>query len=268
MEAVAHISESFVREVVPARSVDADKSKFGKLLISGGCVRYPHAPVLSALGAIRSGVGLVALDVPAESRACAAFHTPEAIFHVKGDGELRYDVGIFGPGAGMDDIAIPAFPKMLLDADGLNRLAANPGGLGRSYDGESLILTPHPGEAARLLGATTADIQSDRPYAARALAAKFNCVVVLKGAGTLVCSNNPDDGLWRNTTGNPGMATAGSGDVLAGVIGALWAQGLRAFDAACAGAWIHGRAGDAAAGKFGQAAVTASDIARCICVFS
>lgn len=261
--AVPEISASFVRAVCPRRPLDANKSTFGKLLIRGGSRRYPHAPVLAAKGAIRSGTGLVALEVPEASRVCAAHHAPEAVFHLRGDDESGYSAAVFGPGAGLDELEIPAFPKLLLDADGLNRLART--GQTRIAGVEELIITPHPGEAARLLQCRIADIQFDRMGAVKALAEKYNCVAVLKGAGTLICRG---EHVWKNPTGNPGMATAGSGDVLAGVIGGLWAQGVSAFDAARAGVWIHGRAGDVAASLLGQAALSALDIAEKICVFS
>lgn len=264
MDSIPKISESFVRAVVPRRPAAADKGTFGRLLIRGGSLRYPHAPVLAALGALRSGVGLVALAVPECSRPCAAFHVPEAIFHLPDDDESRYNVMVFGPGAGTEDLSVPAFGKLLIDADGLNRLAS--ADTVPEHAASEWILTPHPGEAARLLRCKVAEVQNDRAGAARELARRYGGVAVLKGAGTLVCSQ--DGYLWENTTGNPGMATAGSGDVLSGIIGALWAQGMSAFDAARAGVWIHGRAGDEAAESIGQAAVTACEIARKICVFS
>jgi NAD(P)H-hydrate epimerase len=150
---------------------------------------------------------------------------------------------------------LPGVP-FVVDADGLNHLAKD---LNAAHAaGGALVLTPHPGEAARLLGSTTAEIQADRVGAARRLATAANAVVVLKGARTIVCA--PDGTAGINTTGNPGMATGGTGDVLAGVIGALLAQGLAPYEAARAGAFVHGRAGDLAAAALGPVGITAGDL--------
>ena len=143
----------------------------------------------------------------------------------------------------------------VLDADALN-VAADPGWQWPA--GRARVLTPHPGEAARLLGSTTAEVQSNRVGAARDLAARTCSVVVLKGAGTLVAS--PDGSLAINPTGGPALATAGSGDVLAGVVGALMARGIAPFEAAYAAAYAHGLAGDLAAERLTEHSVGASDV--------
>ena len=157
-----------------------------------------------------------------------------------------------------------AVRRLLLDADALNVLAGKPETLRRSVqdagDQSSVIITPHPGEAARLLGITTAAVQADRLGAARTLAMRSGAVVVLKGAGTLVAT--PDGKSSLNLTGNSAMAAGGSGDVLTGLIAALWAQGLRAADAARMGVWLHGTAGDLAVWRSGGRVVPADDLAR------
>jgi NAD(P)H-hydrate epimerase len=150
------------------------------------------------------------------------------------------------------DLAVESRKPFLLDADSLNLLAATPGALP-----SDTILTPHPGEAARLLATTTAEVQADRFDAARRLADRFNCVVVLKGAGTIVAA--PGEIPRVIAAGNPGMAVGGMGDVLTGVIAALRAQGLVAFDAASCGALLHAAAGDAAADG-GQRGLLPSDL--------
>ena len=253
-----------VLSALPARPAAADKGTFGRLLVVGGCAVYPHAPVLAALGAFRAGVGLVALDVPPESRMAAACWTPEAFFHAPDVPLERYSAVVFGPGLGMSSETILHASKLLVDADGLNRLAKTEERLPR--ENEQRILTPHPGEAARLLGVSVPDVQADRLGAARELAKRYGSVVALKGAGTVVCSVEGD--FYVNATGNPGMATAGAGDVLSGVIGALWAQGMPAFEAASAGVYFHGAAGDRLARRIGMAAVTASGIAEELCICS
>ncbi|MGB8636465.1 MAG: NAD(P)H-hydrate dehydratase, partial [Rhodanobacteraceae bacterium] len=142
---------------------------------------------------------------------------------------------------------------MVLDADGLNLLA----GRNSAFAGRSVVLTPHPGEAARLLGSSSEGIQADRFAAARALARRYRCVVVLKGAGSLIA--NSDGEVRVCPWGNPGMASGGMGDVLSGVIGALLGQGLDAWRAACLGTGLHSRAGDRAAMQ-GQRGMLASDL--------
>jgi NAD(P)H-hydrate epimerase len=145
--------------------------------------------------------------------------------------------------------------RLVLDADGLNVLAALRAEGWRPREGQRLVLTPHPGEAARLLGVTVQDVQRDRLSAVRRLADVYRAVVVLKGAGTLVCE--PGGVPWLNLTGNPGMASGGMGDVLGGMVGALWAQGLDAVQAAIVAVWAHGTAGDFAAVAESQTSLSA-----------
>jgi len=171
----------------------------------------------------------------------------------------RASVIALGPGLGQDDwghglwqAALDAGKPTVLDADGLNLLARHPRALS-----ERIVLTPHPGEAARLLEAPTAEVQADRFSAARALAQKYRAVAVLKGAGSLVA--DPEGRVAVCPWGNPGMASGGMGDVLTGVIAGLLAQGLNTWDAACLGVGLHARAGDLAA-RAGERGLLASDL--------
>jgi NAD(P)H-hydrate epimerase len=173
----------------------------------------------------------------------------------------RADIVAVGPGLGQGawgrelfEAAIESGKPLILDADALNLLAENPLAL------PGAILTPHPGEAARLLGIDTAHVQADRFAAVETLAARHDCVVVLKGAGTLVAA--PGQATAVIDAGNPGMATGGMGDVLTGVIAALYAQRMSAFDAATYGALLHGAAGDAAAQVDGERGLLPSDLFR------
>jgi NAD(P)H-hydrate epimerase len=176
------------------------------------------------------------------------------------------DAVVIGPGLGQDPATrefVRSFVRqcavpLVVDADGLNALAASPEGAALPGSAAA-ILTPHPGEMARLSGSTTADVQRGRLSAARTLAAHAGACVVLKGHGTIVAE--PDGRAAVNPTGNPGMATGGTGDVLSGVIGALLARGCPAWLAGVAGAFAHGRAGDLAAARLGQDGMLAGDLA-------
>jgi NAD(P)H-hydrate epimerase len=176
-----------------------------------------------------------------------------------------FDTLVAGPGLGTGAgpralvAALLAAPpsRLLLDADALNLLALERP-LKPFAHGNRIILTPHPGEAARLLGTTAAAVQADRPAAVRQLADATGAVVVLKGCATLVCA--PGRRPQMNLCGNPGMATGGSGDVLSGVIGALWGQGLDAWAAARLGVWLHATAGDLAAWRGGEQPLIARDL--------
>jgi len=255
---------------VPAWS--AHKGQLGHILILGGSESYPHAPVLTALGALKSGAGLITLAVPAASAPAAAHWTPEAILHLRKPETPSFDfpkadVIVAGPGLSQTEgttalieqlLATTAVP-LLLDADGLHALAKLRSSTGWKPH-SNLLLTPHPGEAAVLLGTTVEAIQQDRLSAVRKLADHYQATVVLKGAGTLVCK--PGGTPWLNRTGNPGMASAGMGDVLAGVIAARWVQLPDALSAACMGVWAHGTAGDLSALKQGQTSLTATTLAQ------
>ncbi len=265
-----------------SRGRDAHKGAFGHVCVLGGSAGFPHAPVLAALGAVKSGVGLLTLAAPVQSACAAAAHVPEAMLAAletpQGDLSVDalkrwgrdldgFDVLVAGPGLTQSANArevvahlLAAYSgRLVLDADGLNLLAACHADGWQPKAGQRLMLTPHPGEAARLLGVTVPEIQSDRPAAVRNLADRYQAVVILKGAGTLVCA--PDGIPWLNLTGNPGMATGGMGDVLGGMVGALWAQGLEAVQAAATAVWAHGTAGDFAALAESQTSLSATSLA-------
>jgi NAD(P)H-hydrate epimerase len=225
----------------------------------GGAVR------LCAEAALRAGAGLASVATRTEGVAAMVVARPEAMTHAVEDAAAlevlmrRADVLAVGPGLGQGEwgrtlfeAAAASGKPMILDADGLTLLAAHPRELPQA------ILTPHPGEAARLLGVDNAQVQADRFAAVEALAKTFNCVVVLKGAGTLVAA--PGETTAVIGAGNPGMATGGMGDVLTGVIAALHAQDLPRFHAAVYGALLHGAAGDAAARIDGERGLLPSDL--------
>lgn len=274
--------------ILPPRRRDAHKGDFGRLLLIGGARAYPGAPALMALGAARAGAGLITAAVPPESLAALAAQVPEAMAQALAapagcltlDALRRwradlsaFDAMVAGPGmtagaetrAMVDWLLAGGAPRLLLDADALNVLAGwaaetRAAGLPPPAKAGRLILTPHPGEAARLLGCDVAEVQADRVSAVRRLAARTGAVVVLKGAGTLVGAPGGTPAL--NLTGNPGMAGGGAGDVLAGIIAALWAQGLSAEQAARLGVWLHGSAGDFAIWRSGARSVTAHLLAE------
>ena len=250
---------------MPPRARDAHKGRYGHVLVVGGDTGFAGAARLAGEAALRSGAGLVSVATRAAHAASIAAQRPELMAHgVESAGEFaalvaRASVLAIGPGLGQDAWAqmllaraLQAGKPMLLDADALNLLSAQP----RALPGGA-VLTPHPGEAARLLACDVAVIERDRFAAARALAARYAAVTVLKGAGTLVAA--PDARVEVCTEGNPGMASGGMGDVLSGVIAALLAQGLSAWDAARLGVALHARAGDIAA-HAGERGLLASDL--------
>lgn len=251
--------------VLPARAAGSHKGDFGRCLLVGGDEGMGGAIVLAAEAALRTGVGLARAATRAAHIAPLLARRPEcmaaAVDH-RNDLQPLLDwpsAIVIGPGLGqapwgeqmLHAVRTCARP-MVIDADALNLLAVNPGPL---PDGS--IITPHPGEAARLLGCSTAEIQADRFAAATALAQRFNTVVVLKGQGTLVATV---DRSMLCAAGNPGMASGGMGDVLSGMLGGLLAQGLSAWDAACLGTSLHSEAADIAAMQHGQAGLLASDL--------
>lgn len=273
--------------LLPRRACEAHKGCFGHVLVVGGSHGLTGAPALAALGALRAGAGLVSAALPADSLAALAALAPGVMAYVSAteDGSMTpaglaagvrdpgtFDVVVAGPGLSTGGAAAGIVrqllaggaPRLVLDADALNVYAGRAGDMRRERPstGPAVIITPHPGEAARLLGISTAAVQADRKSAAQRLAAQSEGVVVLKGAGTLVCA--PGGPPHLNITGNPGMAAGGSGDVLAGVIAGLWAQGLSAFDAARLGVYLHGTAGDLAFWSDGTPAVAPEQIGRCL----
>ncbi len=234
----------------PVRGPTSHKGSHGQVLVMGGAPGMQGAARLAARAALACGAGRVYLDLPgAAADAPADPGRPELMRGALA--ELPQAVGVVGCGAGpaVAD-ALPALlqtlPRLILDADALNAVAADAAlqALLRARAAGSTLLTPHPLEAARLLGRDTADIQSDRLGAAQALARQLGCTVVLKGAGSVIAS--PGERPAICASGGPALATAGSGDVLAGWLGGLWAQqpATRAHGIACAGVDAHGRAGE------------------------
>jgi NAD(P)H-hydrate epimerase len=269
------------REIAPLpdRNDAAHKGEVGRIAIIGGCfseVVMVGAPALAANAALRTGAGLVQMLVPEALRTsvgvlapCATTRTlpmdADALMEAVSD--FGADVVALGPGLGdslTPEVIIDFLSKLtkpvVLDADGLNQLAARPGAvLARP---QRIVMTPHPGELARLLSNWGIDVVIDarpdsRRSAALALAQAYGCIVVLKGRGTVVTNA---ERLYVNETGNAGMATGGTGDVLTGVIAALIGQNMDPYEAAILGVYLHGLAGDFAAEELGRWSMTALDL--------
>jgi ADP-dependent NAD(P)H-hydrate dehydratase len=261
------------------RAADSNKGSYGRILVIAGSRGMSGAAVLCASAALRGGAGLVYLAIPKEIQPIVAGANPcylTAALPEDSDGRLDLvamtdllalaegkDVIAAGPGLGrahgvtgviewlVTQVAVP----LVLDADGLNALHGRVGLL-KGAPGPRL-LTPHPGEFARLIGSDIRTVQADRQGLAVRFAAEHGVVLLLKGHGTIVTDGRR---MYQNATGNPGMATGGTGDVLTGLIAALLGQGLEPFAAAQLGAWWHGRAGDLARDELGEICLVASDL--------
>jgi hydroxyethylthiazole kinase-like uncharacterized protein yjeF len=252
--------------LLPKRRRSAHKGHFGHVLVIGGELGLAGAARMAGEAAGRCGAGLISVATRAAHAGLQAVVRPELMFQgIENPDDLaplfdRATVVAIGPGLGRGDwgrdmlrAALASDKPLVVDADGLNLLAAEP-----TYR-ENWILTPHPGEAARLLKMTPAEVEADRFTAVEDLALRFGGVAVLKGAGSLIASKT--DGLVALcAAGNPGMASGGMGDVLTGVIAALVAQGFSLFAAARAGVHLHGQAGDLAAGAGGERGLLATDL--------
>ena len=274
------LGEEALRHLVPARPARSHKGTYGHLLLLSGSLGKTGAAALAGRAALRAGTGLVTVATTAaaqpvlEARCPAELMTesviertdaplsdklPERLARaLAGKQALAVGPGLTtAPGISslvirlLHDSGVPA----VVDADGINILAADPAAAGRITT--PMIFTPHPGEMARLMDKTVPAIQADRVEAAREAARWHKVIVALKGARTAVAA--PDGRVWINPTGNPGMATGGMGDVLTGVIGGLLAQGLSPLDATLLGVYIHGLAGDCAAATRGEPGLVASD---------
>lgn len=279
------ITAGFIRPLLPARRAGSHKGDYGRVLVAAGSRGMTGAAVLAARAALKAGAGLVTVACPESERAVVACALPEAMtfgaacaggaFSARAASQVRAfaaengaDVVLAGPGLGssagarafalglLRDLEIPA----VLDADALNAVAAA-GFRSFHFPRASFILTPHPGEAARLLGKRI----TDREAAARELASVSGGAAVLKGAGTLVCSGGS---LLRNATGGPALAKGGSGDVLAGLCAGFFAQAGRArgftaaaaFESAALAVRLHGLCGDLAAKKLTERCVLAGEL--------
>lgn len=291
------VTPELLAEFVGPREPDTHKGTYGRVLIVAGSRGMVGAGRLAAEGALRAGAGLTVLAMPASLLVglaaalpdCLTLPLPEAEDGRWGRGAAeavlaeaaRSDSVVIGPGIGQSETVAHELRQVLtglaqrqtplvLDADGLNLLAGSTGPsspLAALLPPGRAVFTPHPGELARLLSSTRAveegwgakEVQGNRIRAAQEAARQFRQTVVLKGAHTIIAE--PDGRIWFNPTGNPGMATGGTGDVLAGMIGAFLAQGLAPEAAAKLGVYLHGMAGDLAAAALGEAALTASDVA-------
>ena len=275
MREMVTIDAGFLASRIKPRPAESHKGNYGKLLIVGGSRGYTGAPVIAARAALRTGAGIVFLSAPeciyqiqasrCVEEVCTPLASDENGLVAKAaeqilSGNVAYDACVVGPGLGSGDGAaevvyrlIHGFARpLVVDADGINAVSRNIDIL-RERTGET-VLTPHEVEFQRLGG----DLSAGREHGAVELAARLGAVVVLKGHRTVTAG--PDGSVFVNTTGNPGMATGGSGDALAGVIGSLLGQGLSALDAAVCGVYIHGLAGDIAAAELGEFGMLPSDL--------
>lgn len=268
-----NITEQMVFSILRPRSPESDKNTYGRVLAVCGCRDYLGAPYFAAMGAVRTGSGIVTLAVPECIFSILAVKLNEPTFlRLAYDDNGRIAVGclpeigrraaiLAGPGLGLGEgvtdtvchILREAKCPVILDADGINALLGHIDILERAE--HPVVLTPHRVEFARIC-----DVDVTLPPAemAAAFAKKHHCVLLLKGHHTLIAT--PDGSIYRNTTGNPGMAKGGSGDVLSGVILSLLGQGIAPEQAAVCGAYIHGRAGDLAANEIGEYGMTPSDV--------
>ena len=273
------VTAQLARELLPERPIGGHKGTFGWALIAAGSENYWGAPLLCGRGAYRAGAGLVAVAVPEAVRAVVAGQLPEATYPpVPDEANMgvesaqavlevmeEYDALLFGPGLGQAPAFVAALlaeaerlPPLVVDADGLNTLVEMKDWPGRLP--ANTVLTPHPGEMARLIGAPLGDVKKmDRVELAREKAAAWGHVLLLKGAYTVVAA--PDGRAVVQPFAHPILSTAGSGDVLAGVIVALLGQGLAPYEAAVLGAYLHGAAGSLAAEEVGDAGLLAAEIA-------
>jgi NAD(P)H-hydrate epimerase len=267
-------------ELLPLRSSTGHKGTFGHLLVVAGSIGKTGAAAMTAEGGLRAGSGLVTVGCPAAVQDVLAVKLTEAMtaplpgvegaLSLQALGELESllegkDALALGPGLGQTEEVrnlvrrlVGSCPvPLVLDADGLNAIAERPEVL-LERAGAAAVLTPHPGEMARLTGRTVAEIESDRIGTARNFARQYQVVLLLKGARTVVAL--PDGRVRINGSGNPGLASGGMGDVLTGMIGAFLAQGLPPGDAAILGAYLHGRAADRLLERLGDAGMIASDL--------
>lgn len=256
---------------IPQRPRDAHKGLFGHVLCIGGGKGMGGALALCAESALRAGAGRVSAATRAEHVPVLLARRPECMVHaVESPGDIAgliasADVIAIGPGLGRDawaqsllGAALSSGRPLVIDADALTLLAANPRSLPAGSLPSNSVVTPHPGEAARLLGITPDAVQADRFASAQALAQRYGCVAVLKGHGTLVAANGERTRVVAG--GNPGMASAGMGDALTGIVAALRAHHHDAFAAAWIGAVLHAAAGDVVAERQGEYGLLASDL--------
>jgi len=271
---ILQLNHEKVLSVLPERKTDAHKGDFGRILLLCGSRGYTGAPALAAMGALRSGAGLVYLGVPESIYTIEAVKLNEPIVFPLPDEDGRFsskavspvlkllpkmDAVLIGPGLGrsegVDDLIRSVLQEMsgpvVVDADGINALVRHMDILRERH--HPTILTPHPGEFSRIGG----DLSKGREAAAVGFAREYGCILCLKGHGTVITDG---ERCYYNPTGNPGMAVGGSGDVLAGIVVSLIGQGIHPLEATACAAWLHGAAGDECAEKIGQYGMLPSDI--------
>lgn len=276
------IERAVVKALIPKRIKDSNKGTYGRVLIVTGSGGMIGSGCLCANSALFSGAGLVYVAVPEEIAELYNIKLTEPIIiklpstnqalSLRGLDALmsevkNKDVVVIGPGLGrrfttgrlVEEFVMKCEKPMVIDADGLNLLK---GSTALKNAKAPVIITPHPGEMATLCGITVDEVQNNRIQVAIRFSKEYNVIVVLKGSGTIV--SIPDGRYYINPTGNPGMATAGTGDVLAGLIGGLLGQGLKPEDACVAGVYIHGAAGDRAASQKGEHGIVAGDVTGAI----
>ncbi len=286
-----YTDDTYIKKTLFKRERDTHKGNYGRLLIFAGSPGMAGAAIFAGRAAVKSGAGLVSFLLPDLNDPIypiLQMSVPECTcVEYSEDFDLsKYDVIVAGCGLGASDdrlfilnTIIENYEGILvLDADALNAVSKYPALADSLAESNGqVIITPHPGEARRLMkldpDLETIRTGNDRATIVKELAKMFNCTAVLKGAGTLVCGNTAATtfsdviyDVFENITGNPGMATAGAGDVLAGLIGSLVAQGYSPLDAARIGVYIHGAAGDKASALIGEMGVSASDISGFISV--
>jgi len=274
------LEEESVTGLLPERPRDAHKGTFGHLLLLAGSLGKTGAAAMAAQAAMRAGTGLVTIGTTANAQPVLESRCMEVMVEglleksdapltdkvvKKAEGLLEGKAALaMGPGlstaAGISALAMKmlqlAEVPAVVDADGINILARDPSGMGRIS--APMVLTPHPGEMARLVNKSVPAVQSDRIESAREAARWHKTVIVLKGANTVIAA--PDGRVFVNPTGNPGMASGGMGDVLTGIIGGFLAQGLEPLEAAILGTFLHGHAADVAAEDVGETSLLASDV--------
>lgn len=258
---------------MPDRECNGNKGSFGKVLLVAGSYKMAGAAILSAKAAYRIGAGMVKIISCEENRIIIQQAVPEALFGTEEDlqNSLSWaDVVAIGPGIGMEQKAKECLEQviqksglpLIMDADALNLLAKHKELyrelINQGKNGRKVILTPHVGELSRLMNVPVTDLKVNLWKYGKMLARELHAVIVAKDARTVICREEGSDCL--NTCGNSGMATAGSGDVLTGVIAGLTAQGMEAFQAAGIGVYLHGKAGDSVAEKIGEHACMAGDL--------
>ena len=264
----APITQKQVASFLKPRPKDSHKGLFGTVTVIGGASGMVGAALLAGRAALKMGAGCVHVGMLADNAPAVDLLQPELMLHTAGDAlrSTRPDVMVVGCGLGQS----PAAQKVLydallldvalvLDADALNLIAMRPDLRGMLHTRKApAVFTPHPGEAARLLGCTTEDVQKDRGRSALSLVERLGGSVVLKGAGSICAMRNAR--LYINQTGNPGMSSAGMGDVLSGMIAAFIAQGLSADEAMLLGVHLHGAAGDELAKQQATLGMSATEV--------